>query len=451
VLQTLSPDESYRSGEPALSADRQQRLSFGDYKDILRDRFFYFLGVFGLISTLGLYVAAIQKPIYLSEGKILVQSQEIPAGIATPLATAAASERAQLIQQRVMTRDNLLSTARRFGLFPDGGAQILELMRNSIRIKPISVEIDGALRPNSRTAAFTVGFEYENPELAMRIANEFITLIVSGDERSRISRATEMVKLLTDETKDIEQKLESTQMQLLEVTRRPTPNIPEEQKSQLAALAALKAELIQKSSVYSDAHPIVTALKKRLTAMEKNVAQPSQSSAPTQSTADDIEALKRQREVLEKRLADANGTLAGARLAEKLDREQRSDNMQVLESPSLPQTPMKSKKLLIVGMAFAAAAMLGIGVAIGPELFRVPIRGRDQLAGLVASSLIVCIPYIPTRADVIGKRRRILFGIFGVTLLLVAWGGLAAAAVFHLPVDFSLFDRAGIYFRAADR
>jgi uncharacterized protein involved in exopolysaccharide biosynthesis len=454
VLQTLDSHESYRSSEPAFGEDHGQGLNVDLYIDILKRRFFYFLLPFGLISILGLYVAAIQKPNYLSQGKILVQSQAIASDIVTPVITATASERAQLIQQRITTRDNLLSIAKRFGLFPHASdaSEILDSMLKSTQIKPVPVEIDGVLRPNSRTVAFTVGFEYENPELAMRVANELVTLIVSSDERSRTSRATEMVKLLTGQTKDIEDKLESTQMQIWEIARRPrdtTSEIPEGQKSQLTALAALRAELIQKSSVYSDAHPIVTALKKRIAAMEKSLAQPSQVSAPTQSTPDDIEALKRQREVLEKRLADANGKLASARLSEKLGQEQQSDHMQVIEAPSLPQKPVKSKKILIVGLAFAAAAILGIGAAIGPELLNGPIRSRHQLLGVVASPLIVSVPYITTRADIIRTRWRIIFGVVSVVILLAAWGGLTAAVVLHLPLDFSWFDKAGIGFRAA--
>ena len=41
----------------------------------------------------------------------------------------------------------------------------------------------------------------------------------------------------------------------------------------MSALAALKAELIQKTSVYSNAHPAVTALKKRIAEMEKTITQ----------------------------------------------------------------------------------------------------------------------------------------------------------------------------------
>ena len=79
-------------------------------------------------------------------------------------------------------------------------------MRQSVQIKP--AEVDGPPRQGAPTIAFTVGFEYGNPELAMRVANEFVTLIVNEDARSRTSRATEAVKILTSETKDIEDKLE---------------------------------------------------------------------------------------------------------------------------------------------------------------------------------------------------------------------------------------------------
>ena len=79
-------------------------------------------------------------------------------------------------------------------------------MRKRLQIKP--VELEGQPRQNTPAIAFTVGFEYENPELAMRVANEFITLIVGEDARIRNSRATEAVKILTADVKDIENKLE---------------------------------------------------------------------------------------------------------------------------------------------------------------------------------------------------------------------------------------------------
>lgn len=447
MLQTLGSDEYYSPREPAFGEDHAQSLKLGHYVDILKRRFFYFLFSFGLVCILGLCVAAILKPNYLSEGKILVESQVISPDLAGPTANTA-SERIQRIQQRVMTRGNLLSIANKFGLFPNRSG-VLDLMRESSQIK--TAEIVGQSRPNSPTIAFTVGFEYPDPELAMRVASEFVTLIVNEDERSRTSQSTEAVKILTSETKDIEDKLDSTQMQIFEIARRPREEIsetPEQEKSQLAAIAALRAELIQKSSVYSEAHPAVTALKKRIAAMEKTLTQ--QTPAKIRSTqADEIEALKVQREALEKRLAEANSRLATARLSEKLDRDQQSERLQVIETPALPQKPLKSIKIKLVVMAFAAAAALGIGTVIAAELLDGSIRGRQQLLGVVASPLIVSIPYITTRADVIRTRWRVLVGVISVVILLVVLGGLATAVLLYLPFDLSWLAKVGVGFRAA--
>jgi protein tyrosine kinase modulator len=450
VLQTLGSNEPYRSSEPSFGEDRGQSLNFSHYIDILKRRFFYFLLPFGLISIIGLWFAAIQKPNYLSEGKILVESQAIAPDLVRPLVTATPNERIQLIQQRIMTRDNLLSIANKFGLFPQRTG-ILDLMRQSTQIKPADVE--GQSRQGAPTIAFTVGFEYEDRQLAMRVANEFVTLIVNEDARSRTSRATEAVKILTSEAKDIEDKLEATQTQIFEVARRPrdvVPDAPDQQKSQLTALAALKAELIQKSSVYSDAHPAVTALKKRIAAMEKTLTQPAETPAKAQSTqADDMEALKRQREALEKRLADANSKLTTARLSEKLDREQQSERLQVIETPPLPQKPVKANRLKLVGIAFAAAIMLGIGSVVAAELLNGSIRSRHQLSGVVASHLIVSIPYITTRADILRARLRVISGVFSVVVLVAVLGGLATTIVLGLPLEFSMLDKVEIGFRAA--
>ena len=205
MLQTLAPQEPYRSGEFAIGNDNEQRLDVGYYLDVLRRRIFYFLIPFGLISILGLFLAALQKPNYLSEGRILIESQRIAPDLVRPTSTATANERIQLIQQRILTRDILLATARKFRLF-EGRSDVADLMRKSLLVKP--VEAEGPLRQGMSTIAFVVGFEHENlvPELAMRVANEFVTQIVDEDTRSRNSRASEAVKILSAEAKDDQAK-----------------------------------------------------------------------------------------------------------------------------------------------------------------------------------------------------------------------------------------------------
>ena len=186
--------------------------------------------------------------------------------------------------------------------------------------------------------------------------------------------------------------------------------------------------------------------------MEKALTQSAQVPAKTRSTQeDDLEAAKRQREALEKRLADANSKLATARLSEKLDQDQQSERFQVIEAPTTPFNPEKSGRLKIVGIAFALAVALGIGAALAIELFDGSIRSRQQLLGLVDSHLVVSIPYMTTRSDGIRAGFRLIFVSLTVVVILAALVGLTAVIVFNLPIDFFWFEKAGVGFSAVNQ
>ena len=62
MLQTLSSDLTPRSGGTRfIGSEQEQNFNLISWLDILKRRFFLFLGVFGLVSVAGLYVTAIQR------------------------------------------------------------------------------------------------------------------------------------------------------------------------------------------------------------------------------------------------------------------------------------------------------------------------------------------------------------------------------------------------------
>ena len=52
-------------------------------------------------------------PVYLSTALILVESQQIPSELARSTVTTSAADRLELIEQRLMTRENLLEIIER--------------------------------------------------------------------------------------------------------------------------------------------------------------------------------------------------------------------------------------------------------------------------------------------------------------------------------------------------
>src|SRR5215211_8246502 len=79
------------------------------YFGLLKRRWPYFLVPFASVLLIGGAVTFLWPATYSSEGKILVQSQQIPTELVRPTVTSAAQERIQVIEQRTMTRDNLVA------------------------------------------------------------------------------------------------------------------------------------------------------------------------------------------------------------------------------------------------------------------------------------------------------------------------------------------------------
>ena len=84
-----------------------QGIDFKYVFRVLRRRFYQFFLPFVLLSAIGTVVVMSLPAIYSADAKILVESQQIPDSLVKSTVTALASERLQVIQQRVLTRDNL--------------------------------------------------------------------------------------------------------------------------------------------------------------------------------------------------------------------------------------------------------------------------------------------------------------------------------------------------------
>ena len=110
-------DEDLKSYEDEV--DRSYLLRPGFYWELVKRRWILFVIPVVPILVVGLAIAALWPATYLSEGKILVQSQLIPTELVRPTVTNAAQERIQVIEQRVMTRGEFARDCRQVSAVPD--------------------------------------------------------------------------------------------------------------------------------------------------------------------------------------------------------------------------------------------------------------------------------------------------------------------------------------------
>ena len=115
MLQKVDFEEDF----VGVQADFGYLLRPAFYWQLFKRRWLYFFLPFLTVLFVGAAGTLLWPATYLAEGKILVQSQQIPSDLVRSTITSAAQERIQVIQQRTMTRDNLIAIADKFKLFPE--------------------------------------------------------------------------------------------------------------------------------------------------------------------------------------------------------------------------------------------------------------------------------------------------------------------------------------------
>ena len=106
----------------------------------------------------------------------------------------------------------------------------------------------------------------------------------------------------------------------------------------------------------------------------------------------------------------ATQKLAAARLGEKLERDQQSEKLEVIDQPTQPQEPIRPNRPKIAGIVAVLALMLGGGIAVVAELLDRAVRRSSDLYSVVDSELVISVPYIYTQSELQRRKKKVLAG-----------------------------------------
>jgi polysaccharide biosynthesis transport protein len=533
-------------------SELDQGLDLRFYLGVLRRRWLVMLVAFAVLAGGALAVAVLLPPVFESKARIIVESQQIPPDLVRSTVTGLANERLQVIRQRITTRKALLGLAEKFQPYAENGQQrspseMVELMRNSIAIEQFDLgQFGRRARGDSLTIGFTVGFQHRRPEIAARVANELVTLILAEDVKSRTARASETTRFLEREVQRRTRELAALEAQLAALKLENDRALPEKLPSLMnqlqrarsqfealdrdifgsheqerlmelelrvrmaglsgdagagggSSLAALNAELAQKLSVYTESHPDVRALKRRIAALQSQApavdapatmddANPADADLAvldlnTMVLQERIGALQRRRARLEtqrddvsrvmdeleeliaqvpevqailgniesehaavrRNLEGLNSKLNEARLGERLEQDKQAERFEVIEQPVTPTEPIKPNRPMILmgGLGLAGAVALGIVVLL--EMLNRTVRSTADVARILGQPPLVSIPYIITAGDRRRHRARVILGLLSFTIIIAA--ALLAIHFAYLPLDevtFKVLRRFGL-------
>jgi len=205
-------------------------------------------------------------PIYRSEGKIMVETQQIPVDLVRSTVTNAASEQIDIIRQRVMTRENLLGIINKYEHFNSEGASPIELSRTlSAFIKRVSIAVTSAKKGRETVAiGFTVSFGSDRPSIAQAVTNDLVTLFLSENVKTRTKRASETTEFLRTEARKIREELTETEDAVAKFKKENKDSLPEHLNLYVEMREDSRRQLSELDRTISSSHEQLRVLNTQL-------------------------------------------------------------------------------------------------------------------------------------------------------------------------------------------
>lgn len=211
------------------------------YLSLFWRRFPLFLFVWALISGLGVLVALFLPETYRSTASILVESEQIDGSTVN----LSANEQIQVVEQRMMTRQNLLDIADEFGVFAGRAdlspSQRVEAMEEATEFE--SMDFGRESRNDKNAIAFTVSFSTGSGPLAAGVTNKLVTEILELNANIRGDLAESNREFFEQEVARLNRELTVLETELSNFKTENQTSLPELLEFNQEQLIALKENL----------------------------------------------------------------------------------------------------------------------------------------------------------------------------------------------------------------
>lgn len=224
-------------------------LSLHDYLSILRRHALVMTVVFGMVLTGSVIFAFVLPRVYESTATILVEGPQVQVPSAESASRVRPEDRVDLVQQRLMTRENLIRVADKHQLFSEAGVRGLsntdavEAMRRSIRVELRRATGD-AWGPRPASTSFNLSFQNSSPEKALAVTQELVELFLTSNRRDRVDQASRTTEFLSGEAERVRKEMEPLEAKLAALKSQQGGGAsPENVAAALGGLQSMEADL----------------------------------------------------------------------------------------------------------------------------------------------------------------------------------------------------------------
>lgn len=374
------------------------------------------LFIVGIIATI---VYTIQQPqVYRATAVIQIESPQISEAVAGSIGTSAA-HRLQLIEQRMMARDNLAAIIDRHGLFTDDPdmsiTEKVDLLRESISTQQIAGEGAG-IGAVSVPAGLIISVQLEDPNKAADLANDLVNTVIEQNDSRRSSQARETLAFFEAQEGELLGSIERLEARIAEFKQVNAEVLPETVTSLIGQEADFqsaildidqqivtlrsgnsrqRAEFVDRQVAILDEQKMllterllgVRSLLQRAPAVERELAQMSRELGLYQGQYDVVTANR-----------------AEAELSLSLEDRKQAERFEILETALPPEYPVSTSRRMIF-LIGAVLSLVGSGAIIFFYGNLSPIvRNARDLKDELDLTPVVTIPTIVSPREAFGER-----------------------------------------------
>lgn len=399
-------------------AQRHVHQVVADLADMLRRRGNVMVLVFVLGCVVSLFYALSRPYTYRSTEIVEIVSPHGEAALATQDPAQHLESRMELLEQRLLGRQNLIDIAEAYDLFKDEAAlsadDLVDRMRDAVRIENVFIR--------ETLSALRISADMPEPEQARLVAQELSHRIINMNASARIERAREMFEFFTIQEKKLFRDMAETEDMMVTLQETGGAGVPGSEGLRDTEIASTKDAIAQIDQSRADLQMQISTLEKE----GSSDAQRAQLSPLIQQ----MNTLNAQRRLLSDRrneLASSEGPLFEiARELTKLARHKRllEDQIDVIsarrgtaEISYLMETRRQTERLVVSEPAFRPDApvfdprrramvwgtLISMIAAVSAALFldwRAPVvRSARQLERHLGIAPVVVIPSVAPPQD----------------------------------------------------
>ncbi|WP_420862196.1 GumC family protein [Algirhabdus cladophorae] len=190
-------------------------------------------------TSMGVITAVKLPETYSTSARLLVEAPQIPDSMVASTIRTDISEQLDVIQQKLLTRANLIDIANHFEVFenirtmePD---TVEQLMRAATRVRRSA--------GRNQATLMTISFEARTGAVAASVVNEYVTLVLEENAATRKSSAESTLQFFDQEVQRLNQELDSKSSEIAVFKSENAEALPEEQSYRLGRQTLLQERL----------------------------------------------------------------------------------------------------------------------------------------------------------------------------------------------------------------